>query len=294
MSSAPEPGSVVVLEAHLLCKSYSAGRTRQLGHRHVDAVKDVSFSVESGGSLAIVGESGSGKTTVARMLVGQERPTSGKITLLGQAYGPQRLTLRARRARARTIQLVFQDPHRSLDPRQQVGRGLREVLRLHSAASAAELDDQVGELLAQVGLTPDVARRLPVQLSGGQCQRVALARALAPKPQVLVLDEAVSALDVSVQAQILNLLSDIRESVGITMIFISHNLAVVHQICDDVLVMQRGVVVESGSVEKILSDPDDEYTKQLLASVPGPSWVTRPFGRTQPSGVSGADLAEKI
>jgi oligopeptide transport system ATP-binding protein len=242
------------------------------------AVADISFSVSPGQSLAVVGESGSGKTTVARMIVGLERPTSGRILVGGRERTWRRVSAAERRRRAREVQIVFQDPYSSLDPRMTVRACLDEVLTLHFDWERERREARVEELLSQVGLDRRQADALPRALSGGQRQRVAIARALASEPQLLICDEAVASLDVSIQAQILNLLSDIREQTGVSYLFISHDLAVVRQVSDDVIVMRRGVVVESGPTAQVLSQPHDPYTQRLLAAVPRPGW--RPTSRT--------------
>jgi oligopeptide transport system ATP-binding protein len=239
------------------------------GRRTIDAVHDVSFDVSAGGAVAIVGESGSGKTTTARMVVGLEVPTSGQILSEGRELGASP-TAKERRDRARHIQIVFQNPYTSLDPRQTASAAVEEILAFHGGMSGPARRDRAIELLSSVGLGKREAASRPRQLSGGQCQRVAIAKALAAQPKLLVLDEAVSALDVSVQAQILNLLADLREQTGVALLFISHNLAVVRQTCDQVLVMHRGRVVEEGPVDLVLSKPGHPYTRQLLASIPRP------------------------
>jgi len=244
------------------------------GHDFV-AVDDVDFVVPRGGSLAIVGESGSGKTTVARMIVGLERPTSGVIVVDGVDRSEPSRHTKERRARGRVVQIVFQDPYSSLDPRQTVGASINEVLTIHGMGDAAQRNARVAELAALVGLDERQVRARPRALSGGQRQRVAIARALAVEPKVLILDESVAALDVSIQAQVLNLLADIREHTGVTYILISHDLAVVRQITQDAVVMHRGRIVERGPTEQILDDPQEPYTKLLRASVPGPGWTPR-------------------
>jgi peptide/nickel transport system ATP-binding protein len=248
-----------LLQADGLCKRFHRGG--------VDACVDISFSIESGASLGVVGESGSGKTTLARMLVGLELPSGGSVLLHGEPLAPRAHTAERRR-RARIVQIVFQDPYTSLDPRQSVRRAIDEVQRLHFDRSAGERDARTRELLDAVGLSSRTEQSLPRELSGGQRQRVAIARALAAEPELLVLDEAVSALDVSIQAQILNMLADLRRRLSLAYLLISHDLAVVRQLSDDVLVMYRGRVVERNSTERILSAPSDPYTVRLLDSVP--------------------------
>ena len=236
------------------------------------AVADVTFSVAEGRSLAIVGESGSGKTTVARMLVGLERPTAGTITACGRDRSTPARGTRERRTRGREVQIVFQDPYSSLDPRQTVADSIDEILRLHGRGDRAEREARVRELASFVGLDERQTRALPRGLSGGQRQRVAIARALAASPRVLILDESVAALDVSIQAQVLNLLADIRDATNVSYVLISHDLAVVRQVTDDAIVMHRGEIVERGTTEQILDDPREPYTRLLRASVPTVGW----------------------
>jgi oligopeptide transport system ATP-binding protein len=237
----------VILEVRDLRKEY----------RGVTAVGGVSFTVPEGGSLAVVGESGSGKTTCARIVTGLEKATSGTVTLHG------------------SVQMVFQDPYQSLDRRQTVRSCLAEVLTHHRKDRS-----RIGELLDLVGLDRRLGDALPRHLSGGQRQRVAIARALAAEPRLLVLDEAVAALDVSIQAQILNLLVDARARTGVSYLFITHDLSVVRHVCEEVVVMSRGRIVESGPVERVLTEPGHDYTRRLVASVPRPGWVpTRSVSR---------------
>ncbi|MFH7333883.1 ABC transporter ATP-binding protein [Streptomyces hygroscopicus] len=236
------------------------------------AVEDVSFTLAPAASLAIVGESGSGKTTTVRMLVGLERPDGGTVRLDGRDRSARPRNRAERLARAREIQMVFQDPYLSLDPRVTVSGCLDEVLRLHTALDATARRARVAELLDQVGLGAREAAVLPRRLSGGQRQRVAIARALAVEPRVLVLDEAVAALDVSIQAQILDLLATIRREAGIGYLFVTHDLAVVRHIADAVLVLRAGRVVESGPAAHVLHAPEHPYTRLLLASVPRRGW----------------------
>jgi ABC-type glutathione transport system ATPase component len=236
------------------------------------AVDDVSFELPPGGSLGIVGESGSGKTTLAKMLVGLERPTSGSIEIAGENCSLPAKSARQRWRRARFLQIVFQDPYSSLDPRQTVGDALREALRV-SGVDRNLLDVRARALIDLVGMPERVLTSRPSVLSGGQRQRTAIARALATEPRGLILDESVAALDVSIQAQILNLLADIREQTGVAYVFVSHDLAVVRHVTDEVIVMRGGQIVERGETGSVLDNPQHEYTRLLRASVPRPGWV---------------------
>ncbi len=257
----------MLLEAQHLSKTFRL-RSGALGRSAtLAAVRDVSLSVPPSGSVAIVGETGSGKTTVARIIIGLEVATSGQVLVDGAPLS-SRPNRAERRRRARLMQMVFQNPFLSLDSRQTIGDAIAEVARAHGLSSKAGVTGRVEELLDAVGLDRRLRGSRPRQLSGGQCQRAAIARALAAQPQLLVLDEPVSALDVSTQAQILNLLADLRESFGIGVLMISHDLALVRQVCDSVVVMHRGVVVEAGSTEEVLVSPREPYTRQLLAAVP--------------------------
>jgi ABC-type glutathione transport system ATPase component len=236
------------------------------------AVDDVSFAIPAGRSLAIVGESGSGKTTIARMIVGLERPTKGSITACSQDRSRPARSARDRRRRGSEVQIVFQDPYTSLDPRQTAEHAIDEILRLHHGYEVKRRRARVAELTDLVGLDSRQARALPRALSGGQRQRVAIARALAAEPRLLILDESVAALDVSIQAQVLNLLADIRDETSVSYVLISHDLAVVRQLTDDAIVMHRGQLVERGPTAQILDDPQHPYTQRLRASVPRPGW----------------------
>ena len=272
----PAPAGAPIVAASGLRRVYHVR-----GGSELVAVGDVSFTIAPGSSLAIVGESGSGKTTVAKLLVGLEAPDAGSITINGLDRSRPDRGSRARRERGRDIQIVFQDPYTSLDRRQSVGDALAEVVALHlrqrteGAARTRNTDRvraRVLELAEMVGLDARQVRSRPQGLSGGQRQRVAIARALAAEPKILILDESVAALDVSIQAQILNLLADIRDATGITYVLISHDLAVVRQITDECIVMRRGAVVERATTAAVLDHPQDAYTRLLRDSVPRPGW----------------------
>jgi ABC-type glutathione transport system ATPase component len=263
----PEP----VLQATGLRKEYG----------ELVAVDAVDLTVPEGGSLAIVGESGSGKTTVAKMIVGLTAPTAGTIVACGRDRSTPARSARERRRRGSEVQIVFQDPYSSLDPRQTAEQAIDEVLRLHQRG--ADRAARVRELCDLVGLDERQARALPRALSGGQRQRIAIARALAAEPRVVILDESVAALDVSIQAQILNLLADIRERTGVSYVLISHDLAVVRQITDEAIVMYRGRVVERGPTAQVLDAPLHDYTKRLRASVPRPGWKPQRRQREVPA-----------
>jgi len=256
----------------------AAGLRKEFGK--LVAVDDVSFDLPPGRSLAIVGESGSGKTTIARMIVGLERPTGGTITACGHDRSRPARSTRDRRRRGREVQIVFQDPYTSLDPRQTAEATIDEVLRLHHGWRADRRQARTAELIDLVGLDTRQARALPRSLSGGQRQRVAIARALAAQPAILILDESVAALDVSIQAQVLNLLADIRDETHVSYILISHDLAVVRQLTDEAIVLRRGKVVERGRTARVLDHPEHPYTQRLRASVPRPGW--KPKRRRQP------------
>jgi peptide/nickel transport system ATP-binding protein/oligopeptide transport system ATP-binding protein len=231
------------------------------------AVDGVSFSIEAGKTVGLVGESGSGKTTVGRTILKLIPATSGSVRFAGREILP--MNEREFRPLRRKMQMVFQDPYGSLNPRFTIGEIVGEALEIHfPAMSKTDRADRVAELLKLVGLQSDMARRYPHEFSGGQRQRIGIARALAVEPEFIVCDEPVSALDVSVQAQIVNLLQDLQEQFGIAYLFIAHDLAVVEHISDHVLVMHRGKIVESAPAESIYNDPRHEYTKSLLAAVP--------------------------
>jgi oligopeptide/dipeptide ABC transporter ATP-binding protein len=251
-------GQATVLDIRDLRVSYPA-----TGRSVLRAVDGVSLSVPVAGAVGLVGESGCGKTTVARSIVGLTRPSSGQILLDGNVLGPRRS-----RAQQRAVQMVFQDPYSSLNPRLTVRRVLTELLAVHGLATGPAAARRCAELVEQVGLPADALDRLPVSFSGGQRQRVAIARALAVEPRLLVADEPVSALDVSVQAVILATFSQLRERLGLGLLLISHNLAVVRQVCEQVAVMYLGRIVEIAGRDEIFGSPRHPYTRALLAAAP--------------------------
>jgi peptide/nickel transport system ATP-binding protein len=262
-SDAPQTAKrdVTVLEATGLIKRF---HTRDGAITR--AVDDVSFTLAAGETLGIVGESGSGKSTTARLALGLEPLDGGEVRLLGKPWST--IPERRRRSRRRRISVVNQDPLSSFDPRWNVERILLDAVRGERFASVAARRARVAELLDQVGLSTGVLNRFPLRLSGGQRQRVAIARALAPRPSIIVLDEAVSALDVTIQAQILDLLVALQRETGVSYLFISHDLGVISHLSDRVLVMKDGVVVESGSPHDIFRHPQHPYTRDLIASIP--------------------------
>jgi peptide/nickel transport system ATP-binding protein len=252
----------VAIEAVGLSRFFQQSGGTVAAPRRVTAVDDISVSVPAGRALAIVGESGCGKSTLARILLGLLPPSAGTVRIDGRVLAEM-----DRRARARLIQPVFQDPMSSLNPRRRVEDIVALPLIAAGDAGRAERRERVAAMLAQVGLGPDMASRYPAQLSGGQRQRVAIARALVARPRILICDEPTSALDVSVQAQILNLLADLRAALDLTLVFISHNLAVVEHVADEVAVMYLGRIVEHADAESVFRAPRHPYTKALLASV---------------------------
>jgi peptide/nickel transport system ATP-binding protein len=229
----------------------------------VDALTDVSLTIPRGARFGVVGESGSGKTTLMRLIAALDRPTSGEISVLGRT-----ITGRSERELGflrRSLQIVFQDPMGSLDPRMRVGQIVAEPLQV---LRRPDVDDAVRRALADVGLDAAAARRYPHQFSGGQRQRISLARAIAPGPRILIADEAVSALDVTIRAQILDLIEDLAVRQQMTLIFVSHDLSVIRRVCDRVAVLQAGRLVETGTVQQVYGAPQQPYTRDLLAAVP--------------------------
>jgi peptide/nickel transport system ATP-binding protein len=264
-AAAPDaPTALPLLVVDELVKHYTLPRERLFeAPPRVEALRGVSFTMQAGTSLGLVGESGSGKSTLARQVMALERPTAGRVTLLGRdlnALAPAEL-----RAARRDFQMVFQDPYGSLDPRQRVGRIVAEPL---AAMPAADARTRVAESLDAVGLRGSDAERYPHEFSGGQRQRIAIARALITRPRLIVADEPVSALDVSVQAQVLNLLQDLQQQFAVTYLLISHDIAVVDHLCDEVAVLYAGRIVEQGSPDVLFEAAAHPYTRALMAAVP--------------------------
>ena len=266
--------SSVLLDVQHVSQQYALPKPSLLAKAgHIQALNDVSFQLKAGKSLGIVGESGSGKSTLARLVMALERPTQGKVVFKGQdlnALGADQL-----RAARSDFQMVFQDPYGSLDPRQKVLRIVAEPLHstLQSGSgkslSSQDLKDRAAQALIEVGLRASDLDKYPHEFSGGQRQRIAIARALITRPSLIVADEPVSALDVSVQAQVLNLMMDLQDRLALSYLFVSHDLAVVNLMCDDVLVLQHGHVVEAGALEAIFQNAQHPYTQALLAAIPG-------------------------
>ena len=256
----------VVVEGRNMMRDYHIAGSLTRPARTLRAVNDISFSVERGKTLAIVGESGSGKSTLARIVALIDPATGGELQIEGKPVdiAKQKLT---REMRSK-VQMVFQNPYGSLNPRQKIGDVLMEPLLLNTDTPAAERRDRARDMLVKVGLPAEHFNRYPHMFSGGQRQRIAIARALMLKPTLLVLDEPVSALDVSVQAQVLNLLADLQEEFNLAYVFISHDLSVVRYIADDVLVMNRGEAVEQGTRGAVLADPKHPYTRERFAATP--------------------------
>jgi oligopeptide/dipeptide ABC transporter ATP-binding protein len=264
VAEAPTP----LVQVRDLVKHYTAGGLFRGGTPPVRAVEGVSFEVGRGETLALVGESGCGKSSVGRTILRLQEPTAGEMRFDGtDVFGLDRAALRRLRRR---MQIIFQDPYGSLNPRMTIGAAVAEGIEIHRLATGTEVARRVGALLQEVGLDPEYARRYPHEFSGGQRQRIGIARALAVEPSFIVCDEPVSALDVSVQAQVLNLLADLQRDRGLSYLFIAHDLAVVRQIAHRVAVMYLGRIVEAGPTEVLLSAPRHPYTVALLSAVPEP------------------------
>ena len=251
-----------------LAVHFQVGSALRGGIKTLKAVDGVTLDVQPGECLGLVGESGCGKSTLALAIMGLVPPTRGRIDLDGQQdTGKQKPD---RMATARTVQMVFQDPYASLNPRQTVRRTLADPLRLHGVTDKAEVESRVADMMAQVGLRPDHADRYPHEFSGGQRQRIGIARALILKPKLVICDEPVSALDVSIRAQIINLLLDLKDEMGLAYIMISHDLGVVEHVSDRVAVMYLGRIVEQGAWQEIFENPRHPYTRALIAAIPDP------------------------
>lgn len=269
------------LELKDVTKKY---RIRATG-TEINALNGVTLSLPEGKTLGIVGESGCGKSTLARLIVGLEQPTAGTLTWRNESISDK--SHDAVRTRLSKTQLVFQDPYSSLNPRQRIGECIAEVIRVHRLRPAEKINERVAELLSVVGIAPDLQHRYPHQLSGGQRQRVSIARALAAEPDLLVLDEPVSALDVSVRADVMNLLVDLREKFGLTYLFISHDLSMIRHISDHIAVMYLGKVVEWGSWQEVLENAKHPYTQALIEAMPdhtsiGRGRITKPLSGEVP------------
>jgi len=255
-----------ILEAKGLTRDYAVLRGAFRARATIKALSDVSFSLAAGRTLAVVGESGSGKSTLARLLTLIEKPTSGALLINGEDVA-QASEAKRKRLR-REIQIVFQNPYGSLNPRQTIGKALEEPLLVNTRLSAAERKAEALSMMAKVGLRPEYYHRYPHMFSGGQRQRIAIARALMLRPKILVLDEPVSALDVSIRAQALNLLASLQEEFGLAYVFVSHDLSVVRHIADEVMVIYLGNAVELGGRDAIFMSPQHPYTRALLSATP--------------------------
>lgn len=258
----------IILQANNLVKTYTQRSGRfGLGSTQIKALDDVTIALKAGSTLAVVGESGSGKSTLARCLLQLQPFESGEVLFEGQDL--TKLSSDALRATRKYLQMIFQDPFASLNPRMKIGEIVGEGLLIHGLGNKAEQQKKVLQMLARVGLSSDDMQKYPHQFSGGQRQRIGIARALVLEPKVVVCDEPVSALDVSVQAQILLLLKELQKEMGLSYIFISHDLRVVRHIADEIVVMNHGKIVEQGAVTDIYNAPQEAYTKQLLNAIPG-------------------------
>jgi ABC-type oligopeptide transport system ATPase subunit len=264
------------LEVRDLRKKYITARSWPRGAEHVvRAVDGVDFTVSAGETFGLVGESGCGKSTVARCVLNLIRPTAGEVRFEGKEL--RALPLAAMRALRRDLQIIFQDPYSSLDPRMSVRASLLEPLEIHRIGTRREREARITELMERVGLGPSALAKYPHEFSGGQRQRIGIARALATSPRLIVADEPVSALDVSIRAQVINLMLDLQRELALTYVFIAHDLALVRQICDRVAVMMRGRIVELAAAETLFGNPLHPYTRRLLKAIPVPD-PTIPLG----------------
>ena len=267
MTGTATPASSPLLQVQDLVREYTLAREHLFQPpAKVHALNGVSFTVEAGRSLGIVGESGSGKSTLARLVMALDTPTAGSVRLLGRDL--HQLPPAQLRAARRDFQMVFQDPYGSLDPRQTVERIVTEPLQAQGETSRAAQRERAAEVLSQVGLRTNDLGKYPHEFSGGQRQRIAIARALITRPRLIVADEPVSALDVSVQAQVLNLMQDLQQQFGITYMLISHDLAVVNHLCDEVVVLYQGRIVERGAPAELFRHAQHPYTQSLVGAVP--------------------------
>jgi dipeptide transport system ATP-binding protein len=266
MSAVPSTAEDLVLDAHDLAKHYPVSQGFLKPKALARALDGVSFTLKMGQTLAVVGESGCGKSTLARQITMIETPTSGALRLAGVDVASA--DAQARKRLRQQVQMVFQNPFASLNPRKKIGHALEEPLVINTTLTKAEREERARAMMARVGLRPEHYQRYPHMFSGGQRQRVAIARALMLHPRIVVADEPVSALDVSIQAQVLNLLMDLQDETQVAYVFISHNLAVVELIADEVLVMYLGKVVERASKRELFAMPRHPYTRALLASTP--------------------------
>ncbi|QEW04039.1 ATP-binding cassette domain-containing protein [Microbacterium lushaniae] len=251
-----------ILEVQNLSVEYRRGRRRTL------AVDDVSLQIAPRETLGLVGESGSGKSTIGKAVLGLVRPSSGVIRYDGRDI--LSLSKAQRRALTKELQVIYQDPHTSLDPTKPIGYSIAEPVQVHEPADKAVVRERVFAMLRRVGLSEDAARRFPAQFSGGQKQRIAIARALILSPRLVVCDEPVSALDLSIQAEVINLMAELQHEMGASYLFISHDLSIVHYLSDRIAVLKQGRIVEQGDAGRVYEDPQREYTQRLLAAAPVP------------------------
>ncbi len=251
-----------ILEVQNLSVEYRRGRRRTL------AVDDVSLQIAPRETLGLVGESGSGKSTIGKAVLGLVRPSSGVIKYDGRDI--LSLSKTQRRALTKELQVIYQDPHTSLDPTKPIGYSIAEPVQVHEPASKEVVRERVFAMLRRVGLSEDAARRFPAQFSGGQKQRIAIARALILSPRLVVCDEPVSALDLSIQAEVINLMAELQHEMGASYLFISHDLSIVHYLSDRIAVLKQGRIVEQGDAGRVYEDPQREYTQRLLAAAPVP------------------------